>query len=56
MKCYWKFNIQTGWGGRDRTFVSRDQNPLPYHLATPHSEDFILTCQANNARVKAVID
>ena len=25
-----------GWGGRDRTFESRDQNPLPYHLATPH--------------------
>ena len=28
-------NIMTGWGGRDRTCVSRDQNPMPYHLATP---------------------
>ena len=25
-----------GWGGRDRTCESRDQNPLPYRLATPH--------------------
>ncbi|SVB06902.1 uncharacterized protein METZ01_LOCUS159756, partial [marine metagenome] len=25
----------TGWGGRDRTCESRDQNPMPYHLATP---------------------
>ena len=24
-----------GWGGRIRTSVWRDQNPLPYHLATP---------------------
>src|SRR5579871_2250585 len=26
-----------GWGGRIRTSEWRDQNPLPYHLATPHS-------------------
>ena len=25
-----------GWGGRDRTCESRDQNPLPYHLDTHH--------------------
>ena len=25
-----------GWGGRIRTSVWRNQNPLPYHLATPH--------------------
>ena len=25
----------TGWGGRIRTSEWRDQNPLPYHLATP---------------------
>ena len=25
-----------GWGGRIRTSVWRDQNPLPYRLATPH--------------------
>ena len=24
-----------GWGGRTRTHEWRDQNPLPYHLATP---------------------
>ena len=26
----------SGWGGRIRTSVWRDQNPLPYRLATPH--------------------
>src|SRR4029078_5306116 len=25
-----------GWGGRNRTFAWRNQNPLPYRLATPH--------------------
>ncbi len=25
-----------GWGGRVRTSEWRNQNPLPYHLATPH--------------------
>ncbi len=24
------------WGGRIRTYDPRDQNPVPYHLATPH--------------------
>ena len=24
-----------GWGGRIRTFACRNQNPVPYHLATP---------------------
>jgi hypothetical protein len=24
-----------GWGGRDRTFECRNQNPVPYRLATP---------------------
>src|SRR3989338_346979 len=27
---------ETGWGGRDRTYECRNQNPVPYHLATPH--------------------
>ena len=27
-----------GWGGRIRTCVWRDQNPLPYHLATPQQD------------------
>src|ERR1700676_3366625 len=28
-------SIYSGWGGRIRTSEWRDQNPLPYHLATP---------------------
>ena len=28
--------ISGGWGGRDRTSEWRNQNPLPYRLATPH--------------------
>lgn len=27
--------IQDGWGGRIRTSAWRNQNPLPYRLATP---------------------
>ena len=30
-----------GWGGRIRTSAWRNQNPLPYHLATPHCESEI---------------
>ena len=30
-----KNNFKSGWGGRIRTLEWRDQNPLPYHLATP---------------------
>src|ERR1700753_3704132 len=26
---------ETGWGARIRTWEWRNQNPLPYHLATP---------------------
>ena len=26
-----------GWGGRDRTYECWNQNPVPYHLATPQS-------------------
>ena len=29
--------VKTGWGGRDRTSVWRNQNPLPYRLATPQT-------------------
>jgi hypothetical protein len=29
------FFRKVGWGGRIRTYEWRDQNPLPYHLATP---------------------
>jgi hypothetical protein len=28
-------SLNVGWGGRIRTSGWRDQNPLPYHLATP---------------------
>ena len=28
-----------GWGARIRTWEWRNQNPLPYHLATPHQGD-----------------
>ena len=39
-------NKKNGWGGRIRTHEWRDQNPLPYHLATPqkleHYKDTIL--------------
>ena len=27
--------LTNGWGGRIRTYGTRDQNPMPYHLATP---------------------
>ena len=30
--------FRTGWGGRVRTSEWRNQNPLPYHLATPHRD------------------
>lgn len=29
------------WGGGIRTPASRDQNPLPYRLATPHTISFV---------------
>src|SRR5437016_6274931 len=32
---------KTGWGGRIRTSEWRDQNPLPYHLATPQHPSFL---------------
>ncbi len=34
--------MSSGWGGRIRTCESRDQNPLPYRLATPHDKNFLL--------------
>ena len=29
-----------GWGGRDRTYECRNQNPVPYHLATPQGKTY----------------
>src|SRR5271157_1821823 len=31
-------NLVDGWGARIRTWEWRNQNPLPYHLATPHQD------------------
>ncbi len=30
--------LRCGWGARIRTWEWRNQNPLPYHLATPHQQ------------------
>ena len=30
-----------GWGGRIRTYGTRYQKPMPYHLATPQREGLI---------------
>ena len=35
----WK--ILYGWGARIRTWECRNQNPVPYHLATPQTWDFL---------------
>ena len=34
-------SLKQGWGGRDRTYECRDQNPVPYHLATPQEMPII---------------
>ena len=31
----WPETERIGWGGRDRTSECWNQNPVPYHLATP---------------------
>jgi hypothetical protein len=36
----WHQMRNSGWGGRTRTSEWRNQNPLPYHLATPHQAAF----------------
>src|SRR5271167_4489998 len=35
--CLVREEKHAGWGGRIRTSESRNQNPLPYHLATPQA-------------------
>ena len=32
-------SLSAGWGGRDRTSEWRNQNPLPYRLATPQQAE-----------------
>ena len=53
--CFHWREKNAGWGGRDRTCESRDQNPLPYHLATPQSSatrTYRITCPLCNARLR----
>ena len=40
-----------GWGGRIRTCGTRDQNPMPYRLATPHLT-FIVFVHSNPAAAR----
>ena len=35
LKRQQSYLLGDGWGGRIRTYGTRDQNPLPYRLATP---------------------
>ena len=42
--------FEYGWGGRDRTSEWRNQNPLPYRLATPHQ-----ACRIGLARKRHAI-
>jgi hypothetical protein len=46
---------KVGWGGRIRTSVWRNQNPLPYHLATPHGRTYgpIIPCNPSYIRLSA---
>lgn len=37
-----EFRIKLLWDGRIRTFEFRDQNPLPYRLATPQLGFFFI--------------
>ena len=39
-----------GWGGRTRTSEWRNQNPLPYHLATPHQAAFVVAAARGPSR------
>jgi hypothetical protein len=34
-KVSYFYGLVVGWGGRIRTSAWGNQNPLPYHLATP---------------------
>src|SRR6185369_414375 len=43
----WSLVESVGWGGRDRTYECRNQNPVPYHLATPQR------CKPRGAQTRA---
>jgi hypothetical protein len=36
-----EIRLSAGWGARIRTWEWRNQNPLPYHLATPHRDTYL---------------
>src|SRR5688572_6703161 len=40
-------SLNSGWGGRIRTFECRCQRPVPYHLATPQSVTIPQTFSGN---------
>jgi hypothetical protein len=40
--------LSVGWGARIRTWEWRNQNPLPYHLATPQWDGGDLTGKAES--------
>ena len=42
-----------GWGGRDRTYECRDQNPVPYRLATPQDHCFKKSCMGCRSNPRA---
>ena len=41
----------TGWGGRIRTSEWRNQNPLPYHLATPQKHGEFASLEPDSFRI-----
>ena len=43
----------SGWGGRIRTYGTRYQKPLPYHLATPHRA--VVTYASRRVRARPAI-
>ena len=43
--------VVNGWGGRDRTYECRNQNPVPYHLATPQRKPNIVRNRSSRRSV-----
>jgi hypothetical protein len=48
---YFSDNLDRGWDGRIRTCECRDQNPVPYHLATSHHNRLIVTILASITKI-----
>src|SRR5436190_12024720 len=52
---WFQISDKAGWGGRIRTSVCRNQNPVPYHLATPQKASAgYLECRSPAIRPPAV--